>query len=115
MTLVHCKNCGWELRDVDDTPCPNCGDFRRNVSLEGRTQIGLSAKVRTTTSKLEKEIKKNWPLIVVLIVGGIISIIPACFLNGWGSVAASVVFVVFSTIAGYFAITRVIKITIETR
>ena len=77
MTLVHCKNCGWELRDVDDTPCPNCGDFRRNVSLEGRTQIGLSAKVRTTTSKLEKEIKKNWPLIVVLIVGGIISIIPA--------------------------------------
>jgi hypothetical protein len=77
--------------------------------------MGLSARVSITTRKIEEEIKKNWPLIAVLVLGDVVSTIPAYFLSGWASVAVTVLFIVFSTVVGYFAITRVINITTETR
>ena len=115
MSSVHCANCGYELRDVDHTPCPKCGDSRRTVNLEARAQMGLTANVRMTMRRLEEEIKRNWPLITVLALGDLISTIPAYFLSGWASVAVAFGFVFFSTIVGYFAVTRVIKITTETK
>jgi len=83
--------------------------------VEARAQIGLSARVSITTRKIEKEIKKNWPLITVLVLGDVVSTIPAYFLSGWASVAVTVLFIIFSTVVGYFAITRVINIMTETR
>lgn len=40
---VTCKNCGQQLRDVDETPCPNCGHTERTVRWEGRAQLNASA------------------------------------------------------------------------
>jgi hypothetical protein len=88
---------------------------KRTVGLEARTQIGMSMRVATTARKIEEELKKNWRLIAVLVVGDAISTIPAYLLSGWWSVAVTVGFIIFSTIVGYFAITRVITITTENR
>jgi hypothetical protein len=78
-------------------------------------KMPISVNVSTTLRKTEEEIRRNWRLIVVLIMGDIISTIPAYFMSGWASVAATLVFIAFSTIVGYYAITRVITTTIEKR
>jgi hypothetical protein len=108
-----CDKCGYKLKDVHET-CPNCGPAPKTAHLEARTQIGLSARVSMTTRKIEEEIKKNWPLIGVLVLGDGLSTIPAYCLSGWQSVAVTIGFIVFSTVVGYYAITRVITITTET-
>jgi hypothetical protein len=115
MSDVKCTNCGHELRDVNETPCPKCGDVRQTVGLEARMQIGMSMRVAMTTRRIEEEIKKNWPLVAVLAVGDAISTVPAYLLNGWASVAVTLGFILFSTVVGYYAITRVITITTETK
>lgn len=38
MFKVHCDDCGHQLRDVNETPCPNCGNLSRTVKLEARSQ-----------------------------------------------------------------------------
>ena len=112
---VTCTNCGHKLRDENEKPCPNCGDNRRTVHMAARTQIGLSARVSMTIRKLETEIRKNWPLLVVLVGCDVVSVVPAYFLSGWASVAVTVFFIILSTVLGYFAITRVVTITTETK
>ncbi len=111
---VTCTNCGHSLRDVNETPCPNCGDTRKTTHMSANIQVTSSVKVSTTLRKLEIEIKKNWPLIVVLVVCDLLSVIPAYYLSGWASVAVTVFFIILSTVLGYYAITRVITITTET-
>jgi hypothetical protein len=54
-------------------------------------------------------------LIAVLMVGDGISTVPAYFLSGWQSVAVAFFFIVFSTVIGYYAITRVITVTTESQ
>jgi hypothetical protein len=108
-----CDRCGYALRDVEET-CPICGPAPKTVHLEARTRTGLSARVSTTTRKFEKEMKKNWPLILVLFVGNLLSAVPAYFLSGWSSVTVTLLSNVFFTFVGYYAITRVITITTET-
>ena len=68
-----------------------------------------------TIQRLQTEVKKNWPFIATLIVCNLLSAVPAYFLNGLASVAVTVVFILLSTVLGYYAITRVITITKETR
>ena len=41
---VQCSNCGYELRDVRQTPCPKCGDTRRTVSVEARAEGRATAR-----------------------------------------------------------------------
>jgi hypothetical protein len=65
--------------------------------------------------RITEELKKNWLLILVLLGGDMVSTIPAYFLSGWASVLVTLGFIVFSTIVGYYAITRVIHITTESR
>jgi hypothetical protein len=112
---VMCTNCGQKLRDENETPCPNCGDTRRTVHMTASAQIGLSARVSMTIRKMETEIRKNWLLMLVLVMCDVVSVVPAYFLNGWASVAVTVFFIILSTVLGYYAITRVITITTETR
>jgi uncharacterized membrane protein YvbJ len=112
---VTCTNCGHHLRDENETPCPNCGDPRRTVHMEATAHSVLSARVSMTIRKLETEIKKNWVLLVILILCDVVSVVPAYFLSGWASVAVTVLFILFSTVIGYYAITRVITITTETK
>jgi len=68
-----------------------------------------------TIRKMEMEIKKNWPLVVILVLCDVVSVVPAYFLSGWASVAVTVFFIVLSTVLGYYAITRVVTITTETK
>lgn len=75
----------------------------------------LSARVSMTIRKIETEIKKNWVLLVILVLCDVVSVVPAYFLSGWASVAVTVLFILFSTVIGYYAITRVITITTETK
>jgi hypothetical protein len=110
---VTCSNCGHPLRDVHDTPCPNCGHTGRTVHLAALAHVKASAGVSMSIQRVTEEIRKNWPLIVVLVVCDLISMIPAYFLNGWKSVGTTVFFILLSTAIGYFAITRVITITKE--
>jgi predicted RNA-binding Zn-ribbon protein involved in translation (DUF1610 family) len=112
---VTCSNCGHRLQNENETPCPNCGDTRRTVHMEARGQTISSARVGMTIHRLQTEVKKNWPLIATLIVCDLLSVFPAYFLNGWASVAVTVFFILLSTVLGYYAITRVITITKETR
>jgi uncharacterized membrane protein YvbJ len=112
---VTCTNCGHALRDENETPCPNCGDIRRTVHMAVSTQIGLTARISVTIRRVETEIKKNWLLVIVLVLCDVVSIIPAYFLSGWTSVTATVFFIILSTVLGYYAITRVITITTETK
>ena len=112
---VTCTNCGHQLRDENETPCPNCGDSRRTVHMTASMQIGLSARLSMTIRKMEMEIKKNWPLVVILVLCDVVSVVPAYFLSGWASVAVTVFFIVLSTVLGYYAITRVVTITTETK
>jgi hypothetical protein len=114
MSNVRCTNCGQELRDLNETPCPKCGDTRKSLGLEARMQIKLSAIARMTRTKIEKELQKNWPLIVALFVLDAFSTIPAYFLSGWASVGVMLLFIIISTVLGYYAITRVIRITSDT-
>jgi hypothetical protein len=85
--------------------------------MEAKTGIFVltGASASLTLRKVEEEMKKNWPLVILLLLGNFISIVPAYFLSGWWSVAATLFFILFSTGLGYFAITRVITITIETK
>jgi hypothetical protein len=107
-----CDRCGHELADVHQV-CPNCGPASRTVHMEATAYARAVASVRMTTRKLERELKKNWPLILLLICIDLFSMIPAYFLSGWLSVVASLFFVLLSTAIGYYAITRVITITID--
>jgi len=68
-----------------------------------------------TIQKFEEEIKKNWPLLIVLAFLNSLSAIPAYFLSGLASVVVNFVFIVVSTVLGYYAITRVVRITTETK
>ena len=113
---VTCTNCGHLRQSEDQTPCPNCGDARRTVHAELRAQSTSSARLGPVTiQRLQTEVKKNRPLVALLIVCNLLSAVPAYFLNGWASVAVTVFFILLSTVVGYYAITRVITITTETR
>ena len=115
MSNVRCSNCQYELRDVNESPCPKCGDTRKTVALEAKTQIKMSATLHMTRTKIEEEIKKNWPLIALLAGLDLFSTIPAYLLSGWQSVAVTLLFIVVSTVLGYYAITRVIRITVDSQ
>jgi RNA polymerase subunit RPABC4/transcription elongation factor Spt4 len=113
---VKCSDCDYELAE-NQSPCPNCGGTKRTINFEVPTmtvKVTASA-VQMTLQRIEVEIKRNWPLIAVLSIGDLISTIPAYFLSGWASVTVTLAFIVFSTIVGYYAITRVITVTRETR
>jgi uncharacterized membrane protein YvbJ len=112
MALAHCTNCGHEVDDVVRAPCPQCGDTRISVSAAGNINAVASVSARGSSRKLEEEMKKNWPLIAVLAAGDLLSTIPAYLLSGWASVTVTFLFIVESTILGYYAVTRVVKITI---
>jgi hypothetical protein len=75
----------------------------------------MSMRVAMTTRRIEEEIKKNWKLIALLVAGDAFSTIPAYLWSGWKSVGVTIFFIIFSTGVGYYAITRVITITTETR
>jgi hypothetical protein len=77
--------------------------------------MGISARVSMTIQRLETEVRKNWRLIIILVACDVISVIPAYFLSGWASVGITVFFIILSTVLGYYAITRVITITKETK
>jgi hypothetical protein len=72
-------------------------------------------RVGMTIQTLRTEIEKNWLLVVILVLCDVVSVVPAYFLSGWASVALTVFFIVLSTAFGYFAITRVVTITMETK
>jgi len=112
VSSIHCSNCGQELHDETETPCPKCGDKRRTFSAEGHLQVTSSVTLQTSLRRFEEELRKNWPLIGVLAVGDALSTIPAYFLSGWASVAVTLAFIVVSTLVGYYAVTRVVTITI---
>jgi hypothetical protein len=112
---VTCSNCGHGLQNENEAPCPICGDTRRTVHAELRSQSTSSVRLGPVTiQRLQAEVKKNWPLIATLIACDLLSVFPAYFLNGWASVAVTVFFILLSTVLGYYAITRVITITKET-
>jgi hypothetical protein len=83
--------------------------------MAASTQAKASARVNFTIRKMTTEVKKNWPLIAILVLCDLASTIPAYFLSGLTSVAVTVFFIILSTILGYYAITRVIAITTETK
>lgn len=114
MTIYRCTNCGHVLAP-GESPCSKCGDSRRTVDKLVETAVGSSVSLRMTITKIRQEVQKNWPLLAVLAVGDAVSTIPAYFLSGWASVAVTLCFIVFSTVVGYYAITRVIRTTIEHR
>jgi restriction system protein len=51
---VTCSNCGYQLRDENETPCPKCGDARRTIHAEGRAEarssVSASASIESSTS-----------------------------------------------------------------
>ena len=118
---VTCMNCGRQLQN--ETPCPNCGDTRRIIHKEVRLQSTSSVRVGVTIHRLQTEAKKNWQLIAVLIACTLLPQFPIlfpplfpAFLNGRvTSVVVALLFSVLSAVIGYFAITRVITVTTETR
>lgn len=112
---VTCLNCGHHLQDEGETPCPKCGERRRTVHAEVRLQSTSSLRVSTTVRRMEEEIRKNWPLLSVLVGCNILSAVPSYFLSGWGSVVVNLFFIALSAVLGYYAITRVITITSETK
>jgi hypothetical protein len=90
-------------------------DTRRTIPAEVHLQSTSSVSVGMTIHGLREEVKRNWPLIATLIVCDLLSLFPAYFLNGLASVAVTVFSILLSTVLGYYAITRVITITKETR
>jgi hypothetical protein len=112
---VTCSNCGHRLQNGNKTRCPICGDTRSTFHAEVSVQSTCFVHVGMMFHRLQTEVKKNWPLIAILIVFNLLSVFPAYFLSGWASVAATVFFILLSTVLGYYAITRVIIITKETR
>jgi hypothetical protein len=113
---IQCSECGYKLGETQ-SPCPQCGSNKRTINLAvPAMEIKVTAMpVQMTLQRIEEEFKKNWALIAVLTVGDMVSTVPAYFLSGWTSVAVTLAFIVFSTIVGYYALTRVVKITRETR
>ena len=112
MFRVHCTDCSHELRDVNETPCPQCGSNKRTVQLEARGQAVTMASARISRRNFEREVKKNWPLIATVGACNLLSAIPAYFLSGIPSVVFTLAFVTITTVLGYFMITRVITITL---
>ena len=102
---VTCSK-GHRLQNENEAPCPICGDTRRTVHAELRSQSTSSVRLGPVTiQRLQTEMEKNWPLIAALIACNLLSAIPAYFLNGWASVAVTVIFVLLSAVLGYYAIT----------
>lgn len=64
---VTCE-CGYQLRDVFETPCPKCGSVNRNVALEARGGAKATGRAQMTRRKMDVQISKNWPVMVVLIL-----------------------------------------------
>ena len=112
MFRVHCNDCGHELRDVNETPCPQCGSNKRTVELEARGQAMTMGAARMSRRTIEEEVKKNWPLIATVGACNLLSTIPAYFLSGIPSVVVTLAFVAITTVLSYFMITRVITITL---
>jgi hypothetical protein len=112
---VFCTNCGHELRDRDETPYPKCGDARKTFGQSADSQIGQSVTVEKTATNITEELRLNWPLVAVLLGGDAMSTVPAYWLSSWCSVAVTLAFIFFSTVVGYYAITRVIKIQVSSR
>jgi len=115
MRYTTCTNCGKSLEE-GETPCSKCGDPRRTVHLEdvqivSKATVSLELTIKNTIV----EMQRNWPLLVVLIGCNLFSMVPAYFLSGWWSVFVSFSFVLASSIVGYYAITRVVTVTIEKR
>lgn len=78
--------------------------FHKEIAIEQHSRVWLGLE------RIKTEIKKNWPLITLLIISYFLSTIPAYFLSGWWSVLATVLSILFSTVVGYYAITRLITI-----
>jgi hypothetical protein len=112
MTAYRCTNCNHVLAP-GESPCSVCGDTRRTVDMELNATTKPVVSVNMTVTRLREELKKNWPLIAVLVLGDVLSTIPAYFLSGLASVGVTLLFIVFSTAVGYYAITRVIRVTVE--
>jgi uncharacterized membrane protein YvbJ len=108
-----CTNCGYEYAEGELPPCPKCEDTRRTFHMEARAQVGVLARARMSTRKLEREVQKNWSLIVVLAAVYLISMFPSYLLSGWWSVVANLAAIIVSTVVSYYTITRVITITID--
>ena len=112
MTGIYCSNCNHELRE-NESPCPKCGDTRRTFTESINMKMGSNVTVTTEIHRLRKEAQKNWPLVLVLVLINLASVIPAYFLSGLPSVLITIGCIISSTVIGYYAITRVITITIE--
>ena len=65
---------------------------------------------RMTRRKIDTEIKKNWPILVLLFLCNLVSMIPS-IPGGAGAVALSFFFIVVSSILGYVGLTKVITVT----
>jgi hypothetical protein len=119
---VTCSK-GHRLQNENEAPCPICGDTRRVTHKELRLQSTSSVRVGVTIHRFQTEAKKNWPLIAVLIACTLLPQFPTlfptlfpAFLNGRvTSVVVALLFSALSGVIGYYAITRVITITKETR
>jgi hypothetical protein len=72
--------------------------------MEARAEVKTFARLSITTRKLEEEIKKNWALVLVLVLGDVLSTVPAYFLSGFWSVAVTVLFI--SVFYGYWLLRR---------
>lgn len=106
---VICK-CGYQLQDTLETPCPKCGGIERRVEMAARGTGMAKGSARMTRRKMDVEIKKNWPVLVVLFICNLVSLIPSAS-GGLGGILLSLFFIVVSSVLGYVGLTKVITIT----
>jgi len=109
MFPVNCNGCGYQLKDVHDLPCPECGCNQATVSMAARGQVTSSGRANMGGYQTIAVMKMNWPSILLLLAVIVLSGFPAYILNGWASVIVSCIFSFVSTIVGYFAFTKILR------
>jgi hypothetical protein len=106
---VTCNNCGHDLKDVHDLPCPKCGGDKATVHMAGRSPAAAFGGATASGHRTEEEMRKSWPYILLLAAIVLISGLPGYYLSGWKSVAVSWAFSALSTWVGYYAITKIVR------
>jgi hypothetical protein len=109
---VHCTQ-GHRLKDVYDLPCPTCGCQEAIVSMAARGQGTSGGRGALSGHATIEEMRKNWPLIGLLLIVTFVSGVVPCYLSdylsGWRCVAVSWAFSIISACVGYCALTRILR------
>lgn len=103
-----CKKCRGRVERAHEGACPHCGAIAGyDIAINAFEDLSEGLKEGGAISKMSTYFKKNWRLLVVVIVLTIALPFLGLFLAGWPGVIVGLIGSLLTLILGFFAVTRV--------